>query len=151
MGRAYLLPGATTVRMACESFFQTVADRLGSHATDPTETVVGDQCVVEFYHPRVVDRLGTDSLVTRFNRSGLVWAPRGDRLGVKIRVIDSHRDAVREALEAAPVSFEETDHRVVGAPDGEMVTILHYSVRTGPVSEVDLEATLDAVAAALAA
>lgn len=137
--------------MDCESFFESVADRLGSHATDPTETVVGDQCVVEFYHPRVVDRLGTDSLVTRFNRSGLVWAPRGDRLGVKIRVTDPHRDAVIEALEAAPFPFEETDHRVVGAPDGEMVTILHYSVRTGPVSEADLQSTLDAVAVALAA
>jgi hypothetical protein len=136
--------------MDCASFFETVADRLGSHAADPTETVVGDQCVVEFYHPRVVERLGTDSLVTRFNRSGLVWAPRGDRLGVKIRVTDPHRDAVTAALAAAPFSFEETDHRVVGAPDGEMVTILHYSVRTGPVSEADLHSTLDAVAAALA-
>lgn len=135
--------------MDCASFFETVSERLGAHAEDPSETVVGDQCVVEFYHPRVVERLGTDSLVTRFNRSGLVWATRGDRLGVKIRVPDPHRDAVADALEAAPYPFEEIDHRVVGAPDGEMVTVLHYSVRTGPVSESDLVATLDAVAAAL--
>lgn len=136
--------------MDCESFFEAVSAVLGSLAHDPSQTAVGDQCVVEFYHPRVVDRLGTDSLVTRFNRSGLVWAPRGERLGVKIRVTDPHRDAVVDALAAAPYPFEETDHRVVGAPDGEMVTMLHFSLRTGPVSRSAFEDTLDAIAAALA-
>jgi hypothetical protein len=38
---------------------------------------------------------------------------------------------------------------VVGAPDGEMVTVLHYSTSTDGVSRRDLEATLDAVAGAL--
>jgi|GEM_PF-6371712 len=136
--------------MDCESFFETVTAALDSVAEDPSQTVVGDQCVVEFYHPRVVDRLGTDSLVTRFNRSGLVWAPRGERLGVKIRVTDLHRDAVVDALATAPYPFEETDHRVVGAPDGEMVTMLHFSLRTGPVSQSAFEETIEAIAAALA-
>ena len=135
--------------MDCAAFFEAVGTRLGDRYAEPTETTVGDQCVVEFYHPRVVERLGTDSLVGRFNRSGLVWAPRGDRLGVKLRVPDPHGGPVADALAVAPFPFEETDHRVVGAPDGEMVTVLHYSLRTGPVSEADLEATLDAVADAL--
>ena len=136
--------------MDCAAFFEAVEGRLSGRHAEPTETVVGDQCVAEFYHPRVVERLGTDSLVGRFNRSGLVWATRGDRLGVKIRITDPHGEAVADALAGAPFPFEETDHRVVGAPDGEMVTVLHYSVRTGPVSREDLEATLDAVADALA-
>jgi len=136
--------------MDCEAFVGAVEARLPGSAGDPTSTVVGDQCVVEFYHPRVVERLGDGSLVARFNRSGLVWAPRGDRLGVKLRVTDPHGDAVADALAAAPFAFEETDHRVVGAPDGEMVTVLHFSLRTGPVRPAELEATLDAVGRALA-
>lgn len=135
--------------MDCPAFFEAVETRLSGRYEEPTETVVGDQCVVEFYHPRVVERLGTDSLVGRFNRSGLVWAPRGDRLGVKLRVPDPHGGAVADALAGAPFPFEETDHRVVGAPDGEMVTVLHYSLRTGPISREEFETTLDAVAAAL--
>lgn len=135
--------------MDCEAFLEAVEARLPDAAVDPTSTVVGDQCVVEFYHPRVVERLGDNSLVARFNRSGLVWVPRGARLGVKIRVTDPYRDAVAGALAAAPFAFEETDHRVVGAPDGEMVTMLHFSVRTGPVSTAELASTLDAVGAAL--
>lgn len=136
--------------MDCEAFFETVRARLSARYEDPTETAVGDQCVVEFYHPRVVERLGIDSLVTRFNRSGLVWAPRADRLGVKLRITDPHGEAVADALGAAPFPFEESDHRVVGAPDGEMVTVRHYSLRTGPVPRDDLVSTLDAVAEALA-
>lgn len=135
--------------MDCEAFFGAVEARLSGRCEEPTETPAGDQCIVEFYHPRVVERLGIDTLVGRFNRSGLVWAPRGDRLGVKLRVPDPHGETVADALVGAPLAFEETDHRVVGAPDGEMVTVLHFSMRTGPVSEADLEATLDAVAAAL--
>lgn len=136
--------------MDCAAFFEAVSERLSGRYEEPTETTVGDQCVVEFYHPRVIERLGADSLVARFNRSGLVWAPRGDRLGVKLRITDPHREAVVDALAGAPFPFEESDHRVVGAPDGEMVTILHYALRTGPVSRDDFEATLAAVADALA-
>ena len=136
--------------MDCQGFFEAVEERLSDRYADPTRTVVGDQCVVEFFHPRVVERLGADSLVTRFNRSGAVWAPRADHLKIKLRVTDPHRDAVVEALAAAPLAFDETDHRVVGAPDGEMVTVLHYGTSTDEVSRADLEGTLDAVAAALA-
>lgn len=146
----FIRPRVLPRRMDCAAFFEAVEARLADGYEEPSETVVGDQCVVEFYHPRVVERLGTDSLVGRFNRSGLVWAPRGDRLGVKLRVPGSHGEAVADALAGAPFPFEETDHRVVGAPDGEMVTVLHFSVRTGPVSDAELEATLEAVAAALA-
>ena len=136
--------------MDCQGFFEAVETRLADRYEEPTRTVVGDQCVVEFFHPRVVERLGTGSLVTRFNRSGVVWAPRADHLKIKLRVTDPHRDAVVDALAVAPFSFDETDHRVVGAPDGEMVTILHYGVSTDGVSRAELEATLDAVAEALA-
>jgi len=136
--------------MDCAAFFEAVEGRLSAHAVDPGTTVVGDQCVVEFYHPRVVERLGADGLAARFNRSGVVWAPRADHLKVKLRIPDPHRDAVAEALSAAPFPFEETDRRVVVAPDGGTVTMLHYSVSTDGVSRSDLETTLDAVARALA-
>lgn len=52
------------------------------------------------------------------------------------------------ALASAPFEFERTDHRGVGAPDGEMVSILHYSLRTANVSREELDATLAAVAEA---
>ena len=136
--------------MDCATFFDLLDERLGDRHHEPSRTTVGDQCVVEFYHPRVVERLGTGSLVTRFNRSGVVWAPLADHLKVKLRVTDPHRDAVVEALDRAPFAFAETDHRVVGAPDGEMVTVLHYSMSTDGVSRAEVEATLDAVGAALA-
>ena len=136
--------------MDCQGFFEAVEERLSGRYEDPTQAAVGNQCVVEFYHPRVVERMGTDSLVTRFNRSGLVWAPRADRLGVKLRVNDAHGEAVTDALAGSPFPFEESDHRVVSAPDGEMLTIVHYSLRTEIPSGDDLAATLDAVAGALA-
>ena len=136
--------------MDCPAFFDAAEARLAERAVEPSRTAVGDQCVFEFYHPRVVERLGAGSLVTRFNRSGVVWAPRADHLKVKLRVTDPHRDAVVDALAASPFSFHETDHRVVGAPDGEMVTVLHYSMSTDGVSRADLDATIDALAGALA-
>jgi len=136
--------------MDCAAFFEAVDERLSGRYADPTQTVVGNQCIVEFYHPRVVERMGSDSLVTRFNRSGLVWAPGGDRLGVKLRVTDAYGEAVTEALAGSPFPFEESDHRVVSAPDGEMMTIVHYSLRTEVPTDADLTATLDAVADALA-
>jgi hypothetical protein len=136
--------------MDCPAFFDAVEERLSGRYEDPTQTAVGNQCVVEFYHPRIVERMGTNSLVTRFNRSGLVWAPRVDRVGARLRVTDEHGEAVTAALARSPFPFEESDHRVVSAPDGKMATILHYSLRTEVASRDDLEATLDAVADALA-
>jgi len=136
--------------MDCDAFFELVEERLSGGYEDPTRTVVGDQCVVEFYHPRVVERLGTHSLVTRFNRSGVVWAPRADHLKVKLRVPDPYGEAVVDALAAAPFPFSESDHRVVSATGGQMVTVLHYGMSTDEVAREDLDATLDAVAEALA-
>lgn len=135
--------------MECDEFFALVEQRLSERYLEPTTTETGGQCVVEFFHPRVVERFGSDGLVTRFNRSGLVWAPPVDRLGAKLRVTDAVDGAVADALGRAPFPLERRDNRVVGAPDGEMVTILHFSTRTGPVSRADLETTLEAIADAL--
>lgn len=134
--------------MDCETFFQAVDETVGESAADPSRTTTAQQCVFECFHPRVVERLGTDGLATRFNRSGIVWAPTGRRLGVQIRVPAAQDAAVQDALEDAPLSFERTDHRGVSAPDGEMVSILHFSARTDGVSEPTVRETLRAVAAA---
>jgi hypothetical protein len=107
------------------------------------------QCVVDFFHPRIVERLGSDGLAVRFNRSGVVWAPSGGHFGAELRVPAGHDEAVRAALADAPVPFERSDHRGVGAPDGELVTVLHYSGRASDVSVTCRDETLDAVAAAL--
>lgn len=135
--------------MDCAAFFELVADRLGDHSVEPTRTATGGQCVVDFFHPRTEERLGTDGLATRFNRSGVVWVPDADRLGVRLRVPATHGDAIAEALAGAPFPFDRTDHRGVVTPDGEVVTVLHVSLRTDDVARGDLEATLDAVARAL--
>lgn len=136
-------------RIGCRTFFEMVETSLGGRYDRPTRREPGGQCVVDFFHPRAVERLGTEGLATRFNRSGLVWAPPADRLAVQLRVPAAHDEAVTAALADAPVAFERTDHRGVAASDGEVVTMLHYSVRTGPVARDDLVATLDAVGAAL--
>jgi hypothetical protein len=135
--------------MDCAAFFAAAEETLES-AEDPKETTVGGQCVYEFYHPRVVAALGTDGLATRFNRSGVVWAPPARRFAAEIRVPDTHDDAVAAALGAAPLPFERTDHRGVSGPDGDVVTVLHFTTRQMDVSDDTLAATLSAVAEALA-
>jgi hypothetical protein len=135
--------------MDCSAFFETATDALGEAAVDPSRTSVGGQCVLEFYHPAVVSALGSDGLATSFNRSGVVWAPRGQQFAVQLRVPDTHDEAVREALASAPLSFDRTDHRGVSGPDGDLVTVLHFGLRTGEVDPVTVEATLAAVGEAL--
>lgn len=135
--------------MDCQSFFATVEHYLGDRCERPTRLTPGRQCVYEFFHPRIPDALGTDGVAATFNRSGVVWAPPEDRLGVRLRVPESHGDAVSDALAGAPLSFERTDHRgVVRA--GEVVTVLHYAVSATDVSPEVLEATLSTLADALA-
>lgn len=136
--------------MDCPEFFAVVEATLADRCERPTRSTPGDQCVFEFFHPRVADRLGTDGLATRFNRSGVVWAPRRDRLAVQVRVPAAHDDAVSTALAAAPFAVERTDHRRVSAPGGEVVAMLHYSIRASDVSPDAFDATLSAVAVALA-
>lgn len=136
--------------MDCTAFFETATAELAELAGDPTRSTPGGQCVYEFYHPRIQERFGDQGLATSFNRSGVVWSPVGRQLGVKIRVPDAHGDAVADALADAPLEFEQTDHRGAAAPDGEMVTVLHFAARASDVSTDATAATLAAVAAALA-
>jgi hypothetical protein len=135
--------------MTCESFFAAVDRVLGDRYRAPSSTATGGQCVVDFFHPRIVERLGTDGLAVRFNRSGVVWAAAGRHVGAELRIPAAHDDAVRAALAPAPLPFERSDHRGVAAPDGEMVTVLHYTARAAGVSVADRDATLEAVGAAL--
>jgi hypothetical protein len=135
--------------MDCSDFFEA-ADAALTAAADPTRTETGGQCVYEFYHPRVVAALGTDGLAARFNRSGVVWAPPARRFAAELRVPDAHDDAVAAALSAAPLSFERTDHRGVSGPGGDVVTVLHFTTRAADVDADALDATLSAVADALA-
>jgi hypothetical protein len=136
--------------MDCEDFFDAVDRRLTGRYREPTRTTAGTQCVVDFFHPRIVARFGTDGLATRFNRSGVVWAPAGARLGVELRVPATHEAAVAAALADAPFAFDCTDHRGVTAPGGETVTVLHFTAREADVDRTARDATLDAVADALA-
>jgi hypothetical protein len=135
--------------MDCTLFFELVEELFGDALVRPRRTEAGGQCVVDFFHPLVAARLGDDSLVTAFNRSGVVWAPPARRLGVQLRIPDATETAVRAALEAAPFAAERTDHRGASAPDGEMVRLVHYSIRADGVADDDLRTTLAAVAAAL--
>lgn len=135
--------------MDCAAFFEAAETALADDASEPTRTTTADQCVYDFYHPRAVETFGTDGLVTRFNRSGVVWAPPARRLAVQLRVPAPHGDAVRAALADSPHAFERTDHRGVATPDGEMVTVLHFTVKATDVTDADLTGTLDAVATAL--
>ena len=135
--------------MNCEPFFELVDETLGDRLVRPRRTETGGQCVVDFFHPLTAARLGDDSLVTAFNRSGVVWAPPARRLGIQLRVPEATEDAVAAALRESPLPVERTDHRGASAPDGEMVMLVHYSVRATNVNDEALRATLSAVAAAL--
>lgn len=135
--------------MDCTPFFTLVEDTIGERLMRPRETKSGGQCVVDFFHPATAARLGDDSLVTAFNRSGIVWAPPARRLGVQLRVPEANEETVKAALAEGPFPADRTDHRGASAPDGEMVMLVHYAVRETDVSDADLEATLHAVAAAL--
>jgi hypothetical protein len=135
--------------MNCDSTFETVEDHLGDLWVRPTTTTAHAQCVVDFFHPRTVERLGDDGVVTAFNRSGVVWAPPGRRLGIQLRVPDDFDAEVRSALDAAPFPVSKTDHRGASAPDGEMVSLLHYAIRATDVADEAFDATLAAVADAL--
>lgn len=134
--------------MDCETFFATVDAHLGTHWEQPTRTATGDQCVVDFFHPRVIERFGAEGLGTQFNRSGIVWVPRAERLSVQLRVPETHAGAVTEALAGTPLSVDRTDHR--GVPvDGTVVTVLHYAMQATGVSRDTLDETLSALAVAL--
>jgi len=135
--------------MDCARFFEAVDELVGDRLVRSRQTQTGGQCVVDFFHPSTAARLGDDSLVTAFNRSGIVWAPPARRLGVQLRVPAAHDEATTAALAAAPFAFDRTDHRGASAPDGEMVQLLHYAVREPDVDDADLRDTLRAVAAAL--
>jgi hypothetical protein len=137
--------------MECSAFFELVEETVGDRLVRPRRTETGGQCVVDFFHPATAARLGDDSLVTAFNRSGVVWAPPARRLGVQLRVPEADEAAVRSALAGGPFPAERTDHRGASAADGEMVMLVHYAVREADVSDGDLAATLRAVADALAA
>ncbi|WP_380675668.1 hypothetical protein [Salinigranum sp. GCM10025319] len=135
--------------MNCEPFFELVDEILGDRLVRPRRTETGGQCVVDFFHPLTAARLGDDSLVTAFNRSGVVWAPPARRLGIQLRIPEEREDAVAAVLRESPFAVERTDHRGASAPDGEMVMLVHYSVRATDVNDQDLQATLSTVAAAL--
>jgi hypothetical protein len=135
--------------MECESTFDAVESHLGEWWVRPTTTTAHGQCVVDFFHPRTVERLGEDGLVTAFNRSGVVWAPSGRLLRIQLRVPETFDEAVRNALAAAPFPADRTDHRGASAPDGEMVSLLHYTIRGTGVTDDAFDATLAAVADAL--
>lgn len=136
--------------MDCKRFFAAVETHLGDRAGEGSRTETGGQCVVDFFHPRIVERFGTAGVQSQFNRSGVVWAPAVSRLGIQLRIPAEHDDAVGEALADAPLTFDRTDHRGVSAPEGEMVTVVHYSARASDVDGGTLDATLAAVAVALA-
>jgi hypothetical protein len=136
--------------MDCTAFFGLVDEVVGDLLVRPRWTETGGQCVVDFFHPRTAARLGDDSLVTAFNRSGVVWAGPARRLGVQLRIPAADEKRVAPALAAAPFPAERTDRRGASAPDGEMVTLVHYSIRTADVTDGELRATLDAIGAALA-
>jgi hypothetical protein len=135
--------------MECEPTFDAVEGHLDGLWVRPTTTTAHGQCVVDFFHPRTVERLGADGLVTAFNRSGVVWAPSGRLLRVQLRVPEAFDEAVLAALAAAPFPADRTDHRGAAAPDGEMVSLLHYTVRGTAVTDGAFDATLAAVADAL--
>ncbi|MFB6130912.1 MAG: hypothetical protein ABEJ28_08840 [Salinigranum sp.] len=137
--------------MDCETFFTLVEARLGDRWARPTRRTVSHQCVVDFFHPGIVDRFGDGGVAAAFNRSGVVWAPPARRLGVQLRVPAECDRAVAEALEAAPFPADRTDHRGASAPGGEMVSILHYAIRREGVDDDELAATLQAVSRALEA
>jgi len=136
--------------MDCERFFRIVDAQFGAHYVEPIRTESGGQCVVDFFHPRVVDRFGTAGVGTQFNRSGVVWVSEAGRLAIQLRVPEESDDAVRAALADAPLAVERTDHRGVATPDGEIVTVVHYSVGVDGVTVEELETTLSTVAGALA-
>ncbi|MXR52819.1 hypothetical protein GRX03_14540 [Halovenus sp. WSH3] len=136
--------------MDCAAFFEAAGGQLGETVAEPSQQTAGGQCVYEFYHPRVRDHLGTEGLATSFNRSGVVWVPTGRQFAVTLRVPERYGEAVEEALDPAPLAFERTDHRGVSAPDGEMLTVLHFSLRSGGVSEEDVRGTLSALGTAAA-
>ena len=135
--------------MDCAPFFDLVDELVGDRLVRPRETRAGGQCVVDFFHPSTAARLGDDSLVTAFNRSGIVWAPPARRLGIQLRVPEADESRVQAALAANPFPVDRTDHRGASAPDGEMVMLVHYAIREADVSDADLRATLEAVAAAI--
>jgi hypothetical protein len=135
--------------MDCTPFFELVDELVDDSLVRPRRTRTGGQCVVDFFHPSTAARLGDDSLVTAFNRSGIVWAPPARRVGVQLRVPEADEERVRAALERGPFPVDRTDHRGASAPDGEMVMLVHYAVRETDVDDDDLRATLAAVAAAL--
>lgn len=119
--------------MDCEAFFRAVERHLGGRYERPTRTTSGGQCVVDFFHPRIAERFGADGVGTQFNRSGVVWVPAADRLGVQLRAPAAHDGAVADALAVAPVAFDRTDHRGVPAPDGP----LPASIASRPFPLVD--------------
>jgi hypothetical protein len=135
--------------MDCARFFEAVDELVGDRLVRSRQTQTGGQCVVDFFHPSTAARLGDDSLVTAFNRSGIVWAPPARRLGVQLRVPEADERRVRAALERGPFPVDRTDHRGASAPDGEMVMLVHYAIRETDVEDDDFRATLAAVAAAL--
>lgn len=61
----------TDASMDCEAFFETVTARLDG-MSDPSRTVSGRQCALDFFHPRTAARLSDSGPIAAFYRSGVV-------------------------------------------------------------------------------
>ncbi|MFB6187033.1 MAG: hypothetical protein ABEI86_09240 [Halobacteriaceae archaeon] len=135
--------------MECQEFFTKIENTIESQGIDTSRATPGTQCVFEFYHPKIVDIFGPDGLATQFNRSGIVWIPDDHQLSVQLRIPDEYGPTVSNALNEAPIEFNQTDHRGITTSDGNIVTILHFSGRAYNVKPTTLDSILTAISVAM--
>lgn len=136
--------------MDCEAFFETVTARLDG-MSDPSRTVSGRQCALDFFHPRTAARLSDSGAVAAFYRSGVVWFEPTRTLKVELRIPEAFDEGVTDAL-ASLDGYEvaRTAHRPAATASGEFLSLVHYGVKCDDATDADVAAILEAVNAVLA-
>lgn len=136
--------------MDCEAFFQTVTARLDG-LSDPSRTVSGRQCALDFFHPRTAARLSDSGPIAAFYRSGVVWFAPTRTLKVELRVPEAFDEGVMDVL-ASLDGYEvtRTAHRPAATAGGEFLSLAHYGVKCDDATDADVATILDAVNAVLA-
>ncbi|MDY6764700.1 MAG: hypothetical protein SV377_03295 [Halobacteria archaeon] len=134
--------------MDCDEFVSLVESELGNHLIDPSSTKMGNQCAVDFYHPRTKERLKNQAgQVAPMYRSGVVWLEPTRTISLELRVPDDFDDEVTKVLSDHP--FERTDNRAAPTSSGDLLSLIHYRIKYDNATEERIRETLNTVREAL--
>lgn len=134
--------------MDCDEFVSVVESKLKDHLVDASSKKMGNQCAVDFYHPRTKEYLKNQAgQMAPMYKSGVVWLEPTRTIAFELRVPDDFDDEVTEALSDHP--FERTDNRPATTSSGDLLSLIHYRIKHDNATEEDVREILNTLGKAL--